>query len=80
MIEFRCTACEALAYSSVPIPNAEGCPACGADLEEIAVGARAQPSPREPQPEELLPPYASPVAMNASVTAVRAAEGLRAPS
>ena len=70
MFEFRCPACEALAYSSVQTPHTGGCPSCGvADLEEIKVAEKAQTAPRR-----------APLApMNFSVAAVRAAEGLRAP-
>ena len=74
MIEYRCPACEALAYSAAGGLRRGGCPACGADLQEGDVAARSRP--REPQPEELIPPY-EPFPMNASVQAVRAPEGLR---
>jgi transcription initiation factor IIE alpha subunit len=43
MFEFRCPACEALAYSSVQAPSAHGCPSCGADLEEIGSARKLSP-------------------------------------
>ena len=70
MIEYRCRACEALAYSSAPPGSGiGGCPSCGAPLEEVGAAGR----PAEPRPSHDF----EPAPMNASVEAVRAAEGLR---
>ena len=74
MFEFRCPACAALAYSSAL--EASRCPACGVDdLEAIGIAGRADISARPAEPLELVPPAAS-APMNASVQAVRAAQGL----
>jgi hypothetical protein len=78
MFEFRCPACEALAYSSVQAPNVDGCPSCGADLEELGSAGRPQTLPRQPRPDDSPLSYAPLAPMNSSVVAVRAAEGLRA--
>jgi hypothetical protein len=70
MIEYRCPACEALAYSSAPAGSSfGGCPSCGAQLEEV--GAPGRPGERR-HPHDF-----EPAPMNASVEAVRAAQGLR---
>ena len=75
MLEFRCPACTALAYSSASDPRFGKCPSCGAaDLEKVGV---VRPSQHEPQPLGLSPPYGDPFAMNSSVRAVLPPEGLR---
>jgi hypothetical protein len=72
MIEFRCSVCAALAYSSADAPGFSTCPACGAaGLEALGAAGKAKTRPAEPQELDLSAP------MNASVQAVRAPQGLR---
>jgi hypothetical protein len=72
MIKYRCRVCAALAYSAARDVCPSGCPACGAELEEIGMAGRPHSEPRVPRPEELMPLYAP---MNASVQAVRRTPG-----
>jgi hypothetical protein len=57
MIEYRCPACQKLAYSAAGASHAGGCPSCGTPLE-VAATARSS--------------YTSPGQMNASVRAANA--------
>lgn len=73
MFEYRCPACEAVAYSSAANGSSlGGCPACGNPLDEAGAARRLRSSRRAPRPEELIPPYARAVPLHTSVQAVRA--------